>query len=263
MRYGLKHLEVDVGERVATIVMGDPVGADFFEARHPMHRELRDVFPALLRDDGVDGVIITGKGDVFFAGPSIEALAKILDEQPSIARDWMLESRDICSNIAAFTKPLVAAVNGHAISMGLQIAFLADFAVAVEDAVFQDSHVRLGLPAGDGGTMMWPLMAGMPLARRLLLRGERISSADAAQHGLLFAVTSRDELMPQARNLLGSLVRFPPDAYASTKLALNQWFRYGAVVSGDLAAALQIPAFADPNFRHRLTEIAQRRETNG
>jgi enoyl-CoA hydratase/carnithine racemase len=92
----------------------------------------------------------------------------------------------------------------------------------------------------------------------MLLLGERITAREAEEHGLLAQIVeSREELLPAAQALVHSLLRVPPGAYAATKLALNQSFRLAALVSGDVAAALQIPAFDDPEFRRRLAALAE------
>jgi enoyl-CoA hydratase len=253
------YLKVDVSDGIATVVFTDPVNADFFEKRHPLHRELRDVFPALLHAPDVRAAILTGEGDVFYAGPTLEANLRIIEEQPSIARDWMIEARDICANMIGFSKPLVAAVNGDAIAMGLQFAFLADFAIAVDGVKFQDTHVRVGLPAGDGGALMWPLLVGIPRARTMLLRGVPMTATQLADLGLLAdVVASADDLIPAARDLAERLARIPPRAFAATKISLNQWFRLGTLVAGDVSAALQISAFADPEFRDTLAALVER-----
>ncbi|MEI9928479.1 MAG: enoyl-CoA hydratase/isomerase family protein [Sphingomonas sp.] len=180
-----RFLAVQVADGLATVTMGDPVDATFLAEQHPMHTELRDIFAALASDAGVRAAVLTGAGATFFAGPPLDETEQLLTANLQAGAKQMIEAREICQAMLDFRKPLVAAVNGVANGIGCQIAMLCDFAVASHDAMFADSHVRLGLPAGDGGTMIWPLLIGMARSRALLLRGKPIGAEEALALGIV------------------------------------------------------------------------------
>ncbi len=244
-----RYLQVTMHDSIALVAMLDPVDEHFLTQAHPMHTELRDIFPALAADPSVAAAILTGTGDRFFAGPGVEDTEALLTSSFAAGAKQMLEARQICNQMLEFSKPLVAALNGSAIGMGCQLAFLCDFAIGAKGIRIQDTHVRLGLPAGDGGTMMWPMLVGMARARSMLLRAHPIMADEAKELGLLADVVDAERLNEASIALARKLIQLPRFAYSATKLALNQWMRMGAMFSSDMAMGLELAAFAGPEFR--------------
>jgi enoyl-CoA hydratase len=243
-------IRVEVRERIAVTTMLLPEGPAYEDpTAHPMHAELRDIFAPLSADPAVDAVVLTGTGSNFFSGASLEHTRDMLVGHFDAGVRGQLETRQIISRLLDFDKPLVAAVNGAAIGPGVVLSFLADFVVASTDARFQDTHIRIGLPAGDGGTLLWPLLVGMQRARSLLLRGKPITAQEALELGLVTEVVEIGELLPQALRLAAQLRDFPSFAYRTTKLALNQWFRMSSLFTLDLALGMEVAAFQSPEFR--------------
>ncbi|MFT3866735.1 MAG: enoyl-CoA hydratase-related protein [Solirubrobacterales bacterium] len=236
---------------IAVVRIGDPNGPDFVAARHPMHRELRDVFSLLADDESVRAVVLTGAGEQFCPAPTLGNLDALLSASDQAARDLQREAREIVANVIAFPKPLVAAVNGPAYGMGAQLALLADFVVAWRGAELRDLHVRLGLTAGDGGTLVWPLAVGLPRARRMLLRSEPLAVEEAEELGLIAELAdSPAAAVAQAEALARSLVDLPAFAYSSTKAALNRWLALGEP-SFEIASAFQEHAYESDEFSRR------------
>lgn len=243
---------------VGVVAMLDPVGPDFLEKQHPMHTELRDIFSALAGDPEVEAVVLTGDGAIFFAGPNVDATEALLTGSFIGGAKQMFEARQICNALLDFPKPIVSALNGAVIGMGCQLAFLCDFSVAATGIRIQDTHVRLGLPAGDGGTMMWPLLVGMAKARQLLLRAHPLMAEEALELGLVTEVVPQDELLQTAVKLAAKLASLPKFAYSATRLALNQWMRLGGMVSFDTALGLELAAFATADFQAGIAEARRR-----
>jgi enoyl-CoA hydratase len=253
------YIDVSVDGGIAVVRMLEPVGPDFYELLHPMHTELRDIFIPLRADPAVHAVVITGTGSTFFGGPPLEPTIKLLSGNFEAGAKQMFEARQIITQLLEFEKPLVAAVNGAAISLGCQLALLCDFVVASTDATFQDTHVRLGLPAGDGGTVLWPLLVGMAKARSLLLRGHPLSAVEAQELGLIAELVPPEETIASATALAERLARLPRYAYAATRLGLNQWFRLASLVALDLPLGMEMGAFSEAEFKDG-SERARRRQ---
>jgi enoyl-CoA hydratase len=253
-----KYLRVTTDGAVAIVTMLDPVDDQFLALSHPMHTELRDIFPALQSDPAVGAAVLTGDGDIFFAGPGLEDTQRLLGSSLEAGAKQMLEARQICNYMLEFTKPLVSALNGAVIGMGCQLAFLCDFSLATPGIRIQDSHVRLGLPAGDGGTMMWPLLVGMAHARRLLLRSHPLSAEEALEMGLIVEVVPAENLVPAAVQLARKLNLLPRFAYSSTKLALTQWLRLSAMFSSDMSLGLELAAFSGQEFKSALSDAIRK-----
>ncbi|HSV78741.1 MAG TPA: enoyl-CoA hydratase-related protein [Ramlibacter sp.] len=256
--HGFRYLQVTRQDATAVVSMLDPVDAHFLPLAHPMHTELRDIFPALAADTSVSCVVLTGHGDTFFAGPGLRETRELLTSGLRTGAKQMLEARQICNQLLDFPKPIVSALNGAVIGMGCQLAFLCDFAVAATGVRIQDSHVRLGLPAGDGGTMMWPMLVGVAKARTLLLRAHPLSAEEALELGIVAKVVAPEALIAEALALANKLARLPRFAYSSTKLALHQWFRAGTLFSSDMALGLELAAFRGEEFQQAIDQAIDR-----
>ena len=93
--------------------------------------------------------------------------------------------RRLVQNMLDVEQPIIGAINGDAVGLGATIALLCDVIVASEKARFADTHVRVGIVAGDGGAVIWPLLIGYARAKQYLLGGELIGAREAQQMGLI------------------------------------------------------------------------------
>jgi enoyl-CoA hydratase/carnithine racemase len=126
---------------------------------------------------------------------------------------------------------------------------LCDAAVASTTATFADEHVgRYGVAAGDGGTMLWPLLLGIPLAREVLLRGRELDARAAKDLHLVSAIVEEQDLIPKAVEVATELANLSPLAYLATKQTLNNWWRLSSMLSWDLALAFETAALVQPSF---------------
>jgi enoyl-CoA hydratase len=169
-------LLIDTHDRVRTLTLNRP------QARNALSTELRNRFFAALRDaevdDDVDVVILTGADPVFCAGLDLKELGDSA-ELPDISPQW-----------PSMTKPVIGAINGAAVTGGLEFALYCDILIASE----QGLSVRL------------PQKVGVGLARRMSLTGDYLSAADALRAGLVTEVVPHDELLPTARRVAASIV---------------------------------------------------------
>src|SRR5690606_17097895 len=113
----------------------------------------------------------------------------------------MTHGRELLETILAVKQPIVCAVRGYALGLGATIALFGDVVVAAEDAKFGDTHVKVGLVAGDGGAVAWPLLMSMAQAKYHLLTGERLSGTDAERLGLVLKAVPDEELDAEAVRL--------------------------------------------------------------
>ena len=164
----------------------------------------------------------------------------------------MLTLKQIVESLLSFRKPLVAAVNGPAMNIGAQIALLCDAAVAAPEAMFSDHHVEVGLPAGNGGTMMWPLLVGMARAREIVLRGGEVSAVEALELHLVQSIVPREEVVTAAVAVARRLTELPRLPYFATKQALNNHWRLAGAFAWDAALGLEAAALSQPAFREAL-----------
>src|SRR5690606_35085506 len=113
-------------------------------------------------------------------------------------RRSLREAGRLMETMLSFPLPLVAAVNGPAIGLGCSLAVSADLVVIAESAYLADTHVNVGLVAGDGGAVAWPLMTSVLHAKRYLLLGDRIPAEEAVRLGLANEVVPDGQVLPRA-----------------------------------------------------------------
>ena len=185
-------LLTDTAERVRTITLHRP------ESRNALSSALRSQFFAALRDaeadDGVDVVIVTGADPVFCAGLDLKELGNTT-ELPDISPKW-----------PPMNKPVIGAINGAAVTGGLELALYCDILIASERAKFADTHARVGLLPTWGLSVRLPQKVGIGMARRMSLTGDYLSAADALRAGLVTEVVPHEQLMPAARAVAASIV---------------------------------------------------------
>ncbi|WP_312596800.1 enoyl-CoA hydratase/isomerase family protein [Brevundimonas sp.] len=209
-------------------------------AHRPMLQELQAVWPALAADDRTKAVLLTGAGVAFCVGGDINAMGGGHDGFGGgrEVRD-IGQSLSLVNNMLNFDKPVVCAVNGDAIGLGATLALLCDIVVMAEDARIGDPHVKMGLVAGDGGVLLWPLLVGVNRAKEYLMRGKLLSSAEAERVGLVNYTTAPDRTLPHAREIAMELCEGSPWAIRWTKLSINQILKERANLTGLSALALE------------------------
>src|SRR4051812_2034405 len=185
-------LLIDTQERVRSLTLNRP------QARNALSSELRARFFQALRDaegdDSVDVVIVTGADPVFCAGLDLKELGGS-SQLPDISPQW-----------PPMTKPVIGAINGAAVTGGLEIALYCDVLIASEQARFADTHARVGLLPTWGLSVRLPQKVGVGMARRMSLTGDYLSATDALRAGLVTEVVPHDELLPSARKVAASIV---------------------------------------------------------
>jgi enoyl-CoA hydratase/carnithine racemase len=119
------------------------------------------------------------------------------------------------------TKPIVAAVNGDAMGLGATLALLCDTSVIAETARIGDTHVRVGLVAGDGGAVIWPLLIGVNRAKDFIMRGKVVRGKEATELGLTNYCAPAEQVMAEAMKIAEDINSVPPLAARWTKISAN------------------------------------------
>ncbi|WEL53011.1 2,3-dehydroadipyl-CoA hydratase [Pseudomonas kermanshahensis] len=177
--------------------------------------ELASELDAAERDDQTLAVVITGSRKAFAAGADIGEMAErdlvgILND-PRVAC-WQ--------RIAAFSKPLIAAVNGYALGGGCELMMCADIVIAGSDARFGQPEINLGIIPGAGGTQRLLRAVGKPLAMHMVLTGEAISAQHALQAGLISEITQPELAVERAVQVARIIAAKAPLAVRLAKEAL-------------------------------------------
>jgi enoyl-CoA hydratase len=193
-------LLVEVEERVATVTLNRP------EARNALNAELRRAIPDAIRrlgdDPDVDVVILTGADPAFCAGLDLKEIARgDHDLSATVGGD-----RESQVPLPHTGKPLIGAVNGVAVTGGLELALNCDFLVASERARFADTHARVGVQPGWGLTVLLPQAVGIRRAKEMSATGNYVDAPAALAWGLVNHVVPHDELLPYCRRLAADIV---------------------------------------------------------
>lgn len=193
--------------------------------------ELHHAFPVLLAelddDPEVRVVVLTGAGRAFSSGGDRSGMGGPIEIEDK--RRNFRAGRRLIENLLALHVPVIAAVNGPAVGLGATIATSADLVLMSESAFLSDPHVGVGLVAGDGGALTWPMLAGLLRAKEYLLTGDRVSAERAVEIGLANRVVPAARLLPEALEVAGRIAAQPPQAVQDTKMLLNQQIRTAAV----------------------------------
>lgn len=189
------------------------------EARNAVNPEtaalLKAAFEAGEADPAIAVHILTGADGNFCAGADLKAVASQarFERQAPMGPSWL-----------TLTKPSIAAVEGHAVAGGLELAVLCDLRVASETAVFGVYCRRWGVPLIDGGTVRLPRLIGQSRAMDMILTGRAVEAPEALTFGLANRVVAPGKALEAALTLADQMAAFPQDCMRNDRLsALEQW----------------------------------------
>lgn len=184
----------------------------------PTSTALAAAFRRFEADDGLVAAVLTGAGGTFCAGADLKALAEGRGNRVEADGDGPMGPTRM-----RLDKPVIAAVEGHAVAGGLELALWCDLRVAARDAVFGVYCRRWGVPLIDGGTVRLPRIVGEGHALDLILTGRPVSGDEALRMGLVSRLVEPGEALAAARALAGSLAAFPQRCLRSDRRsALDQ-----------------------------------------
>ena len=207
---------------VAVVTLSRPERLNAVNGR--MHAELATFSRDFASDRDLRVLVLTGGGRAFCAGGDFGPEDPI-GSNPN-GPPMMVEARQIVDHILECEKPIISAVNGYAMGLGANVALLCDVVVAGPSAVFADTHVNMGIGAGDGGQLIWPFLIGVNRAKYYLMTGDRITGQEALEMGLAnFYVEQNEQLMPKALEIARKLAAGAPQAIAASKTAVNAYLR--------------------------------------
>ncbi len=184
-----------------------------------MRDELYQVLQAVRDDPEVRAAVLAGRGPSFCAGADLTEFGTTPSQ--AIARQVRWQ-RDVWGLFLTCPKPLVAAIHGHCIGSGVEMALLCDIRMAAESASFAMPEVSLGLIPAAGGTQTLPRSIGMGRSLELLLAGRRLDAAEALEQGLVSRVVPDSDLNDEARLLADALSRLDPALVRLAKRAVRQ-----------------------------------------
>lgn len=211
MGYEMIILEKDEG--IATITFNRP---DAMNALNIQTRaEFGQAIQELEADDTIRVLILTGSGKAFVAGSDIKEFNQTTPyDAHNITRLGQL--------VEAFSKPVIAAVNGFCLGGGCEIAMGCDIIIASEKAKFGQPEINLGIIPGGGGTQRLQRLIGSCRAKELIFTGDIIRAEEADRIGLVNRVVPMDDLLPTAKEIAQKIALKSPAALKLAKAAINR-----------------------------------------
>lgn len=209
----------DKQDRVVTITLNKP------ETRNALSTDLCEALVSAIKkadaDESVSCVVLAANGKSFSSGGNLHEIRAMTAEQnmsPLQIEQWYKTGiQRIPLAMSDISVPVIAAVNGHAIGAGNDLATMCDIRIASEDAIFAESFLRVGLIPGDGGAWLLPRIIGQARANQMLFTGEFIDAQKALNYGLVSEVVANDALLKRAYELAELVVALPPSAIRKTK----------------------------------------------
>jgi enoyl-CoA hydratase len=261
-------LKVEVADRVATITINRPDSLN--AVNNVVHHELEQIWLDVRADHDVNAIILTGAGRAFCAGGDVKGMAagsltsstgkagKGRGRGPIAASN----GRRLVDNMLDVEQPIIGAINGDAIGLGATLALLCDITVVSEKARFADTHVKVGIVAGDGGAVIWPLLIGPHRAKEFLMRGTFINGAEAGRIGMVNYALAPEQVMPKARELAQELADGPTWAIRWSKLAVNKWLKQQSNLIMDASLAYEMMSFNHPHQKEAVKAFIEKRKPN-
>lgn len=222
-----------------------------------MHSELMTLFLDVQSDPEVRAAVLTGAGRAFCAGGDFGADA---DMRTKSGMTIVQEARRIVDNLLDCEKPVVSAVNGPAAGLGATIALLCDVVIASRNARIGDPHVKMGITAGDGGAVIWPLLVGVNKAKYMLMTGELVAAEKAFEMGLVNEVVDEGQALDAALGIARRLAAGAPYAVQSSKVAVNKFIKMVSNLVLPVSLSLEEYSMTTDDHREAVKAFQEKRE---
>jgi 2-(1,2-epoxy-1,2-dihydrophenyl)acetyl-CoA isomerase len=245
-----------------TIELNRPESLNAWNAQ--LGHDLLAAITAVAEDDGVRAVVITGAGRAFSAGADLRDVSGPEDRtpegHPDLHRVLTERYHPIITTIRTMPKPVLAAVNGPAVGIGLSLALVSDLVVAAESAYLLLAFVNIGLVPDGGSSLFVPTRVGFARATEMAMLGERIPAAQALDWGLVNRVVPDDAFAGEVAALRDRLAAGPTRSYAGAKRQLNHWLYTRMDEQLDLEADIQQEMVASGDFAEGVAAFIEKRQ---
>jgi 2-(1,2-epoxy-1,2-dihydrophenyl)acetyl-CoA isomerase len=212
----------DISDGIATVTLNRPEKLNAYTA--DMGEEVTHAIRSVQRDPEVRAVILTGAGKAFCAGVDLEHL-KQHEQGRSASKGPRLGEEDFLRKLPLemldYPKPILAAMNGHAVGVGITMAMPCDIRIAAEDAKIGFVFGRLGILPGLGTSHLLPNLVGMARAQELVLTAKKILGTEAAEIGLVNKAVPKADVLETTRAMALEMAEVDPIVLRYAKQALH------------------------------------------
>jgi enoyl-CoA hydratase/carnithine racemase len=246
---------------IVTLTMNEP------ERRNPLtgNTAVAEFLAAIDRidaDTSVRAVIITGAGTAFSSGGSIQDMERQSSGQVpgmEIRSDYRRGIQRLPLALFNLEVPVIAAVNGHAMGAGLDLACMCDIRIASEKALFAESFVKLGIIPGDGGAWLLPRVIGLSRAAEMIFTARPIDAKKALEWNLVSQVVAPDQLLATANELAEAIAANPPHAVRMAKRLFREGMHSRLDTLLELSAGFQVMSHQTADHREAVAAFLEKR----
>ena len=210
---------VDRHDGYAIVTMNRPTALNALS--RPLVYALLEAIDRLKTDPTVRGIILTGAGKAFCAGMDLKELQDPRGPLATPGGLWAEGAPNPVTHLARFTGPLIAAVNGAAVTGGFELALACDVIIASTNARFADTHARVGIIPGGGLSQILSRTIGAYRARELHFTGNFLSAEKAESWGLVNRVVAPEDLLPSAEALMRDMLEIDAGMLRTYKKLIN------------------------------------------
>jgi enoyl-CoA hydratase/carnithine racemase len=251
-------LNVGIADGIGTITIDRGDGRNAL--RPQTLREICTAVDQLSEDSAVRALILTGAGKHFSAGADFAFLEELTVTKPTTIRDQIYSAfQGAAKRIWNCPKPVIAAVNGSAITVGCELALACDARIVTPTAQFQESWIRLGLMPPLGGLFLLPRHVGLGRASEILLSGRPVGADEAERIGLATRLVPADELADASRAMAAELAALPPLAYRAVKEGIHRGLESSMEKEWAANVLAQTMLLGTDDFREGLSAVKERR----
>lgn len=213
-------------------------------------------------DRQVRCVILTGNGPSFCAGGDIREMKRQASPEVSemdIRHDYRRGIQRVSLGLFNLEVPIIAAMNGHAIGAGLDLACMCDIRIASERAKMAASFIKVGIIPGDGGAWLLPRIVGMSRATEMVLTGDIIDAQQALAWNLVSRVVPHDELMSSAHDMARRITQHASHSVRLSKRLLREALRSPFETVLELSAVYQAVCHKTPDHTEAVDAFLEKR----
>lgn len=217
-------------------------------------------------DVTISCVIVTGAGNIFSAGGDLRAMRARTGlsegDEATLRGRYRRGIQRLSRGLYNLEMPAIAAVNGPAAGAGFDIACFCDIRIAVPEARFAESFVKVGLIPGDGGAWILPRTVGRSKAAEMTFTGDAIGAEEALRVGLVSAIVPRETLLEEAVALAGRIVVNPPQALRAAKQLMREAQYVSLETHLESAAHVQARAHHSADHEEAVAAFLDKRPPN-
>ena len=242
-------------DRVGTITLNRPEALNALNSQ--VMAEVTSAAAEFDADAGIGAIIITGSAKAFAAGADIKEMAAL-----SFSDVFGSDFFAAWGKLAAVRTPLIAAVAGHALGGGCELAMMCDVLIAADTAKFGQPEIKLGVLPGMGGSQRLTRAVGKAKAMDMILTGRTIDAAEADRIGLVSRVVPADELLAQANAVATTISQMSRSASRMAKEAVNRAFESSLTEGLLYERRLFHSAFATDDQTEGMAAFTEKRAAN-